>query len=180
MGWTSFSMHKPVKEWFKEEWGGNYEVLDSALVKRNTLYGAVKEISTGEIFCAVFLIRWSPKSWDNFCYKDMTEHSGPGQCDCPKRIMKLLSPLNDKNDPNGWARNWRKKVDEYWATRNTINKGAIIKTEHPISFTSGAEFQYFRKIGRAIWAGYYRDGQFLPLTRVRVHLTYYNYEIIPN
>ena len=31
MGWTSFSMRKPVREWFKEEWesGGNYEVLDS-------------------------------------------------------------------------------------------------------------------------------------------------------
>jgi hypothetical protein len=177
MGWTSFPMHKPIKEWFKEEWGNKYEVIDSALVKRNTLYGAVKVKETGEIFCAVFLIRWS-RNFYNFCYKDMTEHSGPGQCDCPQRIMKLLSPLNDENDPNGWAREWRKRVNDYWTKRNTMNKNKdkVIKTKDLVSFTSGSAYQYFKKIGRTTWAGMIMENEFRPLARVRVNLSHYEYE----
>lgn len=125
MGWTSFRMTGSVKEWFSKEWDyvdSDYEVLDSALVKRNTLYGAVKKKSTGEVFCAVFLIRWS-RDYYNFSYKDITEHSGPCQHDCPKKIMKLLTPLNDENVPNHYARDWRERVENYWASRITMNKG---------------------------------------------------------
>lgn len=180
MGWTSFSMHEPIKEWFKKEWGNDYEVIDSALVKRNTLYGAVKKQSTGEIFCAVFLIRWSSKSWDNFAYKDMTEHSGPGKCECPKRIMKLLSPLNDENDPSGWAREWRKRVDEYWTKRDDTkkNKDMIIKTKEPVNFTSGDDYQYFKKIGRHTWALVMTENGFKIRCRVRINLSHYEYEFL--
>jgi len=180
MGWTSFPMHGQVKEWFKEEWrGGDYEVIDSALVKRNTLYGAVKKKSTGEVFCAVFLIRWS-RNYYNFSYKDMTEHSGPYQHDCPKRIMNLLTPLNDENDTNGWAREWRKRVDEYWTKREEMskNKDMVIMTEEPISFMSGSNYQYFKKFGRTIWAGYMRDNVFQPICKVRVNLSHFNYKFV--
>jgi hypothetical protein len=176
MGWTSFPMHEPVREWFKNQWSGDYEVLDSALVKRNTLYGAVKKKSTGEVFCVVFLVRWSRDEY-NFSYKDMTEHSGPNVCECPKRIMKLLSPLNDENDPNGWARQWRLRVEKHWATCNTINKGGVIKTEKPVSFTSGSEFQYFKKIGRVIWAGIMIENEFRQMCRVRLNFSHYNLEM---
>jgi hypothetical protein len=179
MGWLSFSMHKPVKEWFKEGLGSQYELLDAALVQRTTLYAAIKNKETSEVFCVVYLIRWSPKSWDNFCYKDMTEFSGPGQCNCPKRIMKLLSPLNDENDPNGWAREWRKRVENYWQIRNTINKGGVIKTENPLKFMSGAEYQYFKKIGRTIWAGTLINDKFAVLCPVRVNLAHHNVEKFP-
>jgi hypothetical protein len=181
MGWTSFPMHRPVKEWFKDEWSGDiYEVIDSALVKRNTLYGAVKKKDTGEIFCAIFLIRWS-RNYYNFCYKDMTEHSGSYQYDCPKKIMKLLTPLNDENDPNGWAREWRKKVEEYWNKRDILkkNKDKIIKTKEPVNFTNGCDYQYFRKVGRKIFAGVLdQNGFFEMYSRVRFNLSHYDYEFI--
>jgi hypothetical protein len=179
MGWLSFSMHRPVKDWYKSELNSKYEVLDSALVQRTTFYAAIKNKETGQVFCDVLLIRWSPKTWDNFCYKDIGEFSGPVQCNCPKRIMKLLSPLNDEDDSNGWAREWRKRVEEYWEKRNTINKGDVIKTESPVSFTSGDEYQYFKKIGRTTWAGIMIEKEFRPTCRVRVNLNHFKFEIVP-
>ncbi len=182
MGWTSFSMRgQSVKNWFKREWeyeGSKYELIDSAFVKRQTLYGAIKQKETGEVFCAVFMVRWSPKSYYNFSYKDMTEHVGPYEHDCPKKIMKLLTPLNDENDPNGWARAWRERVANYWASRDKINSGDVIKTENPISFTSGSEYQYFQKSGRNTWAGIMIENEFRPVCRVRVNLSNYNIEKI--
>jgi len=178
MGWLSFSMHRPVKEWFKSELSSKYELLDAALVQRTTFYAAVKNKETGKVFCGVYLIRWSPKSWDNFCYKDISEFSGPCEVNCPQRIMKLLSPLNDEDDPNGWAREWRKRVKKYWATRNTINKGSIVKTKNPVSFTSGDEYQYFKKIGRTTWAGIMIENEFRTICRVRVNLSHYNLEML--
>jgi hypothetical protein len=186
MGWTSYPMHKPVKEWFKEQWENSsavkYEVIDSALVKRNTLYGAIRIKESGEIFCAVFLIRWSRDVY-NFSYKDMTEHSGPCVCDCPQRIMKLLSPLNDENDNSGYARDWRKRVENYWEKRNTLkkNKEAIIKTKTPVQFTNGNQYQYFKKIGRTIWAGdLTANEEFFELVRVRLNFSHFEYELLTN
>ena len=44
MGWTSFKLDEPIKEWFRKQWECNskYKVLDSALLKRTTMYGAVQ------------------------------------------------------------------------------------------------------------------------------------------
>jgi hypothetical protein len=180
MGWLSFSMHRPVKEWFKDEVDKKYEVLDSALVQRTTFYSAVKNKETGQVICAVCLIRWSPRSWDNFCYKDMTEFSGPCQVNCPKRIMKLLSPLNDENDPNGWAGEWRTRVGEYWKKKEELkkNKLAIIKTKEIVKFIGGMEYQYFQKIGRTLWGGKLGEHGFIGHCRVRVNLSHYEYEFI--
>ena len=59
MGWTSFPMHEPVREWFKREYTDDQrEVLDVALVKRSTLYAAVRIRTTGQVVAFVFLIRW--------------------------------------------------------------------------------------------------------------------------
>jgi hypothetical protein len=178
MGWLSFSMHRPVKEWFKSELNSEYELLDAALVQRRTFYAAIKNKATGKVFCAVYLIRWAPRSYYNFSYKGMDEFCGPVEANCPLRIIKLLSPLNDEDDPNGWARAWREKVAKYWATRNTINSGGIIKTEKPVSFTGGSEYQYFKKIGRTTWAGMMIEDEFRLLCRVRVNLAHYNFEKI--
>lgn len=143
MGWLSFSMNRPVKDWFKEEYiSKSSDVLDVAVVKRNTLYAAVRRADKPEeVFCLVMLIRWS-RGWDNFCYKDMTEHCGPGVIECPEKIFKLLTPLNDENDPNGWGREWRKKVEELHKFRKNPNR-YIIKLPTPLNFTSGYSYQCF-------------------------------------
>ena len=59
MGWTSFKLDEPIKEWFRKQWECNskYKVLDSALVKRNTMYGAIKNIETNEIINTFISIR---------------------------------------------------------------------------------------------------------------------------
>lgn len=148
MGWTSCNMRQPIKEWFKEQWSydnSDYEALDSALVKRQTLYGAIKQKSTGDVFCAVFLVRWS-RGYYNFSYKSLTEHVGPCEYECPEKIFKLLTPLNDKNDSNGWAREWREKVKRFHKERKEINLGKLFKTEYPVHFMRFGKLQYFRRL----------------------------------
>lgn len=179
MGWTSFSMHEPVKDWFTREYDDEKrEVLDVALVKRNTMFAAVKIRATGEVIAFVFLIRWS-RDYYNFSYKDMTEFSGPGEIECPKRIMKLLTPLNDESDPNGYARKWRQDVQEFWDNKALMSSPShCIKTESPVEFTSGMRYQYFKKIGKRMYAGRLDKGMFKIISRVRLTLKYWNFEMV--
>lgn len=186
MGWCTFHLNQPVKEWFKSCWettDSDSQVLDIAVVKRTQLYAAIKVISTGEVFCATYLLSWSPKSYHNFGYKDMTEHMGPyGLDECPERIFKLLTPLNDENDSSGWAREWRQRVMKLHESRKTVktNKDAIIKLENPISFTNGGAYQFFKKIGRSFYAMVEIDGKFVQHIRVRFNpaASGYKYEFV--
>jgi len=191
MGWTQFTMHEPIKEWFKKQWDytdSDYEVLDSALVHRQTLYGAVRQKSTGEVFCAVYLIRWSRGYEYNFSYKDMTEFAGPCESACPPKIFKLLTPLTDENDPNGWARTWRKKVEVLHETRNKMKKGYVIKLEEPVHFTNGSAYSMFLKKGRKYYTAIkakemFKGGDEKYITDVYVRFDptkYGKYELIKN
>jgi len=172
MGWTSMKMNQPIKEWFKETWEyfnngeQKYRVLDSALVQRKVLYGAIQIIKTNEVFCAVYLVHWS-RDYMNFSYKDLTEFSGPVEIDCPQKIFKLLTPLNDINDPNNWAREWRKNVQMVHDKRKEVSKigSRIIRTLNPIYFTRG-HYQYFRKEGRKYFGGVMIESEFRPICRI--------------
>jgi len=181
MGWSSFPMHEPVKNWFKNLWdeGGKYEVIDCALVQRQTIYGALKIKATGEIFCAVYLVRWSRDHY-NFSYKSMTEHSGPCVCDCPERIFKLLTPLEEIED-NRFAIDWRKRVQSLLNKRKLVKsiKKEIIKTKELIGFGKFLQLQYFKKEGRKYYAGDIEDGKFRFVTRVGgFNPVNYEYELI--
>ena len=183
MGWMSFPMHEPVKQWFTELWDKNtHEVLDVAIVKRNTLYAAIRlktGVSANQVFCVVFLLRWSRDTY-NFSYKDMSEFSGPCEIECPMRIIKLLTPLDDNSDPNGWARGWREKVCNYWNAQEKLNSGKyIIKIDEPVNFTNGLSFSYFKKIGKRFMAGALQaNNVFASYCYVRFNPLYYNYELI--
>lgn len=180
MGWMSFQMNQPVKEWFKSNLNDEVTALDIAIVKRNTLYAAIRENKTGMVYCVVYLLRWSRERGYNFSYKSMSEFAGPGESECPKRILNLLSPLDDKNDSNGYAREWRKRCWDNIHNRERMSTGNyIIKTKEPLKFTSGAEFQYFKKIGRRMYAGTIENNQFRSLSRVRLNTKYFEYEMIP-
>jgi hypothetical protein len=173
MGWLQFSMHRPVKEWFKDEClGDNSEALDIAIVKRNTLYAAIKDKTTGQVFCAVFMLRWSRNYHYNFAYKAMDEFVGPCEVECPERIFKLLTPLTDEDDPNGWARKWRKSVQEYHETRKAMKGNFVFKSKQPIEFTNGQSFQYFKKEGRTIYAGVMKQNEFYSRCKVRIRGLY--------
>lgn len=183
MGWTSQRLNEPVKQWFTELWNKDtHEILDVAVVKRNTLYAAVR-LKTGEsanqVFCIVFLIRWS-RGYYNFSYKDMSEFSGPNEIECPIRIMKLLTPLDDNSDPNGWARGWRSKVEKYWDTQEKLNSGRyFLKTTEPVKFTNGLSFNHFIKKGKSFIAGALQaNNVFASYCNVRFNPCHYDYELI--
>jgi|ERR1035437_25189 hypothetical protein len=181
MGWTSFNLPKgTAKEWFKKTWeeDNKYKVIDSALVNRSTMYGAIEKVSTKEIFCAVFLIRWSKGDY-NFSYKDMTEHVGPNVVNCPKRIMELLTELAPSSE---YAIEWRKRVQEYWNRKANVSKlanGSILKVTEAVKFTNGSEYQYFKKENsKRFIAGAMAKDVFIPLLTVRIRLNNYQYEVV--
>jgi len=168
MGWLSFSMHEPVKEWFLDNWSENKdcEVLDVAIVKRTTLYAAIRYKKTGEVFAAIYLLRWSPKSCDNFAYKAMDESVGPCEIECPKRIFKLLTPTDKP-----YAIEWRKKVEQFHKTRDMLKKpNTIVKFDEPIGFTDGQEYDMFKKENRRTYAMKKLNGRLTVCCRVRVNL----------
>lgn len=180
MGWCSFHLNEPVKEWFINGFGSERDrVLDVAIVKRNTLYAAVRNTANSEeIICFVYLLRWS-KDWNNFSYKDMTEFCGPTEAECPERILKLLTPLKGDTDSDKYAKNWRERCYELLAKRKQLKGGIkIIKTEKPIRFTSGDEYNTFWKHGSTVMAGNMIDGKFKFACRVKVNLSNYKFKIL--
>lgn len=96
-------------------------VLATATVGQ-VIYVAVHEEQkdTGRActFAAVILFKNNRR--DGFGYKDMTEHMGPCECDCPDRIMRLLSPIEDLPNPS-YAADWRARV----ATRRPNDSGLV-------------------------------------------------------
>jgi len=179
MGWMSFQMNEPVKEWFKSNLSNEVTVLDIAIVKRNTLYAAIRDNETKEVYCLIYLLIWSRERGYNFSYKSMSEFVGPCKSECPERILKLLSDLNDQNDQNGYAREWRKRCKETILNRKKLSTANfVIKTNEPLNFRSGANYQYFKKIGRRMYAGIIENDMFKSLCRVRLNLKNIEYELI--
>lgn len=175
MGWTSMPLNQPVKEWFNEQWNDqDREVLDVALVKRTQLYAAVRYKDHvpkygGQVIAVTYLVHWS-RDYFNFSYKPMTEHVGPyGLDECPKRIMKLLTPLNDEIDPNGYAAEWRERVNTYHENNDRLKKkDTIVKFDEGIEFTNGMSFNYFKKVGNKVYAGnMQKNGVFSSYSQIR-------------
>jgi hypothetical protein len=113
-------------------------------------------------------------------YKDMTEHCGPCEHECPPKIFKLLTPLDETNDEDKWAREWRKKVQNLHKIRENIKKigHCVIKTKEPIRFVSGSSYEYFQKEGRRMYAGYMNGTEFKSCVRVTFKLEHYEYEVV--
>lgn len=127
----------------------------SAAAVGSTIYAAIRnhDTSTGKsyVFCAVILFKNNER--DGFAYKDMDDSMGPCEVDCPDRIMRLLSPIEDLPNP-GYAATWRRSVAEAKAkkaeTRSKIGKLAVgdrVKLMHPAHFgSSGIENDAFTVI----------------------------------
>ena len=143
MGWTSYhaTYYKNGKIDRKAECDayfleglnrGYYNVLKSALVG-STYYAAVQHLKSyigedesgkaqyedvpeneREIFAAIFLTSTDSRDYFNFSYKDMSENSGPYKYDCPKGILDLLSPTDNK-----FALEWRKACYENIARKKS-------------------------------------------------------------
>jgi hypothetical protein len=126
-------------------------VLAAARVA-NTVYMAVESAdkATGEsyVFAAVILISNTKKH--GFGYKDMDESVGPYQCDCPERIMRLLTPIGDLPNP-GYAADWRARVEarknakrQQRERRQSLRVGSIVTLPSAASFPGGWTASRFR------------------------------------
>ena len=133
-------------------------MLDAASV-RGTVYAAVRNQnladSTDYVFCAAILFENNER--DGFGYKDMCESMGPCEVDCPDRIMRLLSPVEQIPNP-GYSADWRQRVAAAKEQRNATTRmtaqlkpGVVIKLTEEATFgktgVSGTEFRLraFRK-----------------------------------
>lgn len=149
MGWT-YAFQRPADPkahldarltW--SDGRGARRVLDSAIVRLRVYYAAVEHIApdgSRQVWAAVFLVDFRRRA-DGlaFGYKDMTEHMGPVESDCPERILRRLTPLSDAQDPQGWARAWRERC---WASVNArrslrLYDGALVRTRAPYALPSG-------------------------------------------
>lgn len=147
MGYTSFNLQTSVREWFINDYfgGDKHTVLEVSIVNRHELYAAVRNNETNAVFACIFLLTFSPKSQYNFTYKDMDECMCPFYFNCPEKILKLLSPLSEKDDN---AREWREQCYvqiNRSKTIKAIKEDTIIKTTKPISYVGIGEISYFKK-----------------------------------
>lgn len=145
MGWTSthaFNYYKDGSINRKAECDtifdrGDYTIVKSA-VKGSTYYAALKNKNTQEISGMVCLTRTSTVDHFNFTYKEIWEDMGPGESNCPKSILDMLTPTQ-----NQYANEWRQRC------RNNLSKpnpqklkiGTKIKFKTP----SGTEYVLQKK-----------------------------------
>jgi hypothetical protein len=118
----------------------------------STVYMAIKSTDKASaasyVFAAVILISNTQKH--GFGYKDMDESMGPCQCDCPDRIMRLLTPISDLPNP-GYAADWRARVEsrknatrQQKQKRQSLRVGSIVTLPTPASFRGGFTASRFR------------------------------------
>ena len=174
MGWSGNDIRQfgSMKEWVNKNFnwehadGNKTKLLDYAVVNRTTLYAALEFTSAaGEtsVWACVTLFRFSK---NEFMYKDMSEESGPGYCDCPERILKLLSPTT-----NLYALEWRKAC----YTKIAANKAIIMK--EGAEFTKGKSIiTLIKKHCRNTWLCY-MDGAG-PYSVSKKWLTFHDYVTI--
>lgn len=153
MGWT-FVAKAPgqsIRDFFAEEMGGRYSdgsvgrVLDCAVVNMTEAYIAYERAwpdGRREVSAVVCMLVYRP--WDefNFGYKDMSEKMHPYYYNCPERILKLLTPTDNKN-----ALEWRRKCWENLHARQArpkLRKGMVIRFDAPVQFNNGAVESEFR------------------------------------
>lgn len=84
------------------------KLIDAVLIG-TTVYGAYYNKKLDIIYAIVLLSRFEDNGY--LMVKLMDETCGPCYLDCPRKILKQLSPLTPESDPNGVAANWRAECE---------------------------------------------------------------------
>lgn len=132
------------------------KVLDFSK-KATTVYMAVKIIETEEVFALVVLTAFEE---GDFFWKIMDESQGPCVWDCPQRILKLLTPLEPKED--SYAAKWREECWNLHETKKTQNSkpyehGDVVEFPVDIDFGNGdvrTKFIIVKEGRRTVFAPY--------------------------
>lgn len=153
MGWmfVEKAPGQSIREFFAEEMEGRYpdgsvgRVLDCAVVNMREAYIAYERAwpdGRREVSAIVCLLSFRPRDMCNFGYKDMGEEMGPLYYNCPERILKLLTPTDNKR-----ALEWRRECWENLRARQArpkLRKGMVIRFEEPVRFRNGDVESEFR------------------------------------
>ena len=102
---------------YQKDNGDSGRIISSALVERTEFYAAYEVITNGErkVVALCFMINFTKYE---IGYKDMDETCGPYMFKCPEKILKLLTPTDNK-----YALKWREKNWEVINKRKeNINK----------------------------------------------------------
>lgn len=151
MGWTEdFETPINIETFFEkmcndENAISKRRILTASQVGFTEAYAAYeiidKQKNTKEVIALVFLIQYHKNG--HFSYKDMSEFSGPYQYNCPEKILKLLTPIDEKRygETAKYALNWRKicwdKINKRKSLKGKLKVGQVIKFKEPIHFSNG-------------------------------------------
>lgn len=127
-------------------------VLKSAMVG-NTYYGAAERVEADGkravfgIVCLTFSRPAAPDGY-TFGYKDMTEHMGPCESECPAAILDLLTNIEGE-----WPNAWRARCRAHLVERRLRNAkptpkpGQTIVFDEPMRFSDGRDRTRFEVVG---------------------------------
>ena len=130
MGWSSNdiyyfgSIKKHMEQYSWENEGAKTTLLDYAIVNRKTVYGAMettdKQTGTRRVWALVILFTFSRKE---YAWKDLDETCGPGESNCPEKILKLLTPTDSE-----YANAWRKRCWDHIAlSKFEMREGLVLR-----------------------------------------------------
>ena len=126
-------------------------VLASSMVG-NTYYAAAERVESSgdrQVFAIVCLTRTSTGARDGctFGYKDMTEHMGPCESECPASILDELTDIDSE-----YAKAWRDRCRANLVRRKLQNAkptprpGQTIVFDEPMRFSDGQERARFEVV----------------------------------
>jgi hypothetical protein len=167
----SSSCHRPKgithKEFYQGEFGDNCTVLEASQKRGGALYLAVRHekdsphgsYKAGDVFACVVLNGWSPRSYFNYWHKVMDETCGPNEAEAPRKILDLLTPLDElygpafigpmkqyQSAPGQHAREWRQACQDRLARKAAqpkVTAGMTIKFGYALSFGGYGEYDTF-------------------------------------
>ena len=158
--------------------------LEKSIMIGSTYYGAVTRIAKREndqivllpeseqyTFGVVYLTSTNIKDYYNFGYKDMDESCGPCYYDCPKSILNLLSPTDNK-----YALEWRRKCYEKAAEKETKTDIGKLPIGTIIELADGKRFKKY-PAGHQFKTPYWfcdAIGKYIP----KKYLSNYDFKII--
>lgn len=148
MGWLTFHETRSAKQFFTDMYADEKgcELLDIAIVGFRTAFLAIRDKEKNYVYCQTYMLHRAPKDYYNFGYKPISEFCGPNTDNCPKRIIDLLTPIEEiakicpefGEDSLKWAKNWRERCianKKQSQERNKALKNSFLKTKEPIEFT---------------------------------------------
>jgi len=145
MGWTMNSDWKTVMDAINAEFRG-CEIVEKSVKKNGDAYLAVRHPKHQYIYAVVALVR---KDEGEYGIKTYDETMIPHYFDCPKRVLKWLSPAETMVKVVGEsgvenAKEWRKRVHEYHALPKSpkLREGMCVRFKEPVDFDSFEETDF--------------------------------------